>query len=301
MHANDFLDRPIAFHRAFVRIGAGVTGALMLSQAIYWSRRTKNADGWFYKTMEEWEEETGLTRSEQETARKKLVKACVLEEMKKGVPCRLYYRINSDEIMAILFAGNQQSSLQDSSKQECRNTAGKRAENLQAITETTTETTTEITSESFTAQAASASLPSVSVAPRIDIPSDMPGPKDQSAKTFKAWANYAFAYRRRYSVWPKWNARTAGQVSQLVDRLGADEAHHVAAFYVSINDARLINDCHSLNVLLAKAEAIRTQWATGRQMNGTTARQLEQTQANINAADDAARRIMERGDRNEFL
>lgn len=142
------------------------------------------------------------------------------------------------------------------------------------------------------------------VAPRVEIPSDMPGPKDQSCKTFRTWANYAFAYRKRYSAWPVWNAKVAGQVGQLVDRLGADVAHHVAAYYVSANDARLIGDCHALGNLLAKAESFHTQWATGRQMNGRTARQLEDTQANVNAAQEAARLIRERGEggkRNAFL
>jgi DNA-binding PadR family transcriptional regulator len=139
------------------------------------------------------------------------------------------------------------------------------------------------------------------IQPRIEIPADMPGPKDQDCKTFKAWANYAFAYRKRYQAWPVWNAKVAGQLGQLVNRLGADIAHHVAAYYVSINDARLINDCHSLNNLLAKAEAYHTQWATGRQMNGRTARQMEDTQANINAAQEAARNILGQGERNAFL
>ncbi|MFV1944226.1 phage replication protein [Pseudomonas luteola] len=139
------------------------------------------------------------------------------------------------------------------------------------------------------------------VQPKADIPSDMPGPKDQSCKTFKAWANYAFAYRKRYSTWPVWNAKSAGQVSQLVDRLGQDVAHHVAAYYLTINDARLINDCHSLNSLLAKAEAIHTQWVTGRQMNSRTARQMEDTQANINAAQEAASLIKQGGNKNAFL
>ncbi|MNG06996.1 hypothetical protein D3C84_902790 [compost metagenome] len=99
-----------------------------------------------------------------------------------------------------------------------------------------------------------------------------------------------------------WNAKVGGQLGQLIARLGAENAHHVAAYYVSINDARLINDCHSLNNLLAKAEAFHTQWMTNRQMNGTTARQLEQTQANINAAQTAAASIRNNeGKRNAFL
>lgn len=145
-------------------------------------------------------------------------------------------------------------------------------------------------------------IPTPKPKPRVEIPHDMPGPKDPNCKTFKAWANYATAYRKRYSAWPVWNAKVGSQISQLVSRLGADVAHSVAAYYVTINDARLINDCHSLNNLLAKCEAYHTQWQTGRQMNSATARQLEQTQANVNAAQEAAQRIREKGGkRNAFL
>ncbi|WP_332421220.1 hypothetical protein [Vibrio metschnikovii] len=137
----EFLDRPIAFHRAFVKLGIGVTGALLLSQSLYWSKRTSNADSWFYKSSEEWKDETGMTRTEIETARRKLRNLGILEEKKVGVPCRLHYRINT----ANLFACLQQTSLQESRKQECRNPASMAAENLQAITENTQrlpETTT---------------------------------------------------------------------------------------------------------------------------------------------------------------
>lgn len=146
-------------------------------------------------------------------------------------------------------------------------------------------------------------VPFVAQQPRCAIPEDMPGPKDQSCKTFKAWANYAMAYRKRYHAWPVWNAKAGGQVGQLISRLGIDAAHHVAAYFLTINDARLINGCHNLGDLLAKAEAYHTQWVTNRQMNATTARQQEQTQANINAAQEAADAILngKGGQRNAFL
>ncbi|WP_236192658.1 phage replication protein [Pseudomonas urethralis] len=139
--------------------------------------------------------------------------------------------------------------------------------------------------------------------PRCVIPADMPGPKDPECKTFKAWANYAMAYRKRYHAWPVWNAKAGGQVGQLISRLGIDVAHHVAAYFLTINDARLINGCHNLGDLLAKAEAYHTQWVTNRQMNATTARQQEQTQANMNAAQEAADAIRngQGGKRNAFL
>ncbi|MFJ3409457.1 phage replication protein [Pseudomonas protegens] len=310
MTFQELLDRPIAFQRAFVTLGVGITGALMLSQAIYWSNRTDDQDGWFYKTMEEWEAETGMTRSEQESARKKLVKVGALQEMKKGVPCRLFYRVNIEAIRANLSAENPQSSLQESCKQGCSKPASKLARKPQAITETTTEITPEITADTLSPSsgepAASGGLVVLDriEVPRVEIPADMPGPKDQACKTFKAWANYAMAYRKRYSAWPVWNAKVGGQLGQLVDRLGADVAHHVAAHYLKTSDAAVLRKCHSLNELLVNAESYHTQWVTGQRINGTTARQQERTEANLSAAEQAAQLVLARrqsGERNEYL
>ena len=140
--------------------------------------------------------------------------------------------------------------------------------------------------------------------PRVEIPVDMPGPKDQACKTFKVWANYAMAYRKRYSAWPVWNAKVGGQLGQLVDRLGADVAHHVAAHFLKTSDAAVLRKCHSLNELLANAESYHTQWVTGQRINGTTARQMERTEANLSAAEQAAQMVLAKrqaGDRNEYL
>lgn len=141
-------------------------------------------------------------------------------------------------------------------------------------------------------------------APRVVIPADMPGPKDQACKTFKVWANYAMAYRKRYSTWPVWNAKVGGQLGQLVDRLGADVAHHVAAHYLKTSDAAVLRKCHSLNELLVNAESYHTQWVTGQRVNGATARQMERTEANLSAAEQAAQLVLAKrqaGERNEYL
>ncbi|WP_404938982.1 phage replication protein [Pseudomonas sp. JDS08PS003] len=140
--------------------------------------------------------------------------------------------------------------------------------------------------------------------PRVEIPADMPGPKDQTCKTFKAWANYAMAYRKRYSAWPVWNGKVGGQLRQLVERLGADVAHHVAAHYLKTSDAAVLRKCHSLNELLVNAESYHTQWVTGQRINGATARQQERTEANLSAAEQAAQLVLARrqsGERNEYL
>ncbi|MCF5708952.1 phage replication protein [Pseudomonas syringae] len=140
--------------------------------------------------------------------------------------------------------------------------------------------------------------------PRVEIPADMPGPKDRTCKTFKVCANYAMAYRKRYGAWPVWNAKVGGQLGQLVDRLGADVAHHVAAHFLKTSDAAVLRKCHSLNELLANAESYHTQWVTGQRVNGTTARQMERTEANLSAAEQAFQAVLAKrqaGDRNEYL
>lgn len=131
-------ERHISFHRSYVEFGAGVTGALMLSQAVYWASRTSDPDGWFYKTQQEWEEETGLSRYEQEGARKKLIAAGVMQEKKVGVPCRLFYRADLATIHELLtgtqYAENPQTRMQQTSRQEAVKPAD-------IHTEITTETT----------------------------------------------------------------------------------------------------------------------------------------------------------------
>ncbi|MBD2770671.1 hypothetical protein [Iningainema tapete] len=96
------LQSPIAYHRIFAEIGGGATAGLFLSQAFYWSQRTSDPDGWFYKSTAEWEAETALTRYEQETVRKRLIKSGLIEEKKLGMPCTLHFRINREELIAAI-------------------------------------------------------------------------------------------------------------------------------------------------------------------------------------------------------
>ena len=124
------VDRPIAFQRSFVRLGVGITGALLLSQIVYWQNRMEGQ--WFYKTQTDLEEETGLTRYEQEGARKKLVSCGVLEEAKRGIPAKLYFRVNQERLEELLLGGNQHAGMGKTNKQGCGISANSDAENQHA-------------------------------------------------------------------------------------------------------------------------------------------------------------------------
>jgi len=143
-------DRPVAYHPDFAKALGSVQTALFLSQLLYWSDKGKN--GWIYKTQQEFYEETGLSRREQETARRKLKERGILEEKYQGIPRKLYYKVNFQKLAEVMFAyyttnNNAQIShygMADSAKQECSVSPEQYGEKQHTITEITTENTSEI-------------------------------------------------------------------------------------------------------------------------------------------------------------
>jgi hypothetical protein len=99
------LGRHIAFHRRLVDLTASVKAALLLSQAIYWTRHGRDlADrgGWFFKTAEQWSWETGLSAKEQATARDILRELAILHEQRIGIPAKLHFRVGIEQLGALL-------------------------------------------------------------------------------------------------------------------------------------------------------------------------------------------------------
>jgi len=96
--------RVVAYHPSFAAIAGGVTAGLFLAQLFYWHDRGSDPDGWIYKTQAEWEEETGLSRWEQETARRRLRERGLVEEKLAGLPARLHYRLDVERLIALLSA-----------------------------------------------------------------------------------------------------------------------------------------------------------------------------------------------------
>jgi hypothetical protein len=90
----EIFDAPITFHRCLVPVAGGVTAALLLSQAI-WLNETQAqfTQGWFMCSQEQWTQETGLSRWEQETARRELRVAGLIEERLVGMPAKLWFRV----------------------------------------------------------------------------------------------------------------------------------------------------------------------------------------------------------------
>jgi hypothetical protein len=112
-----FTDRPIAYHPILAKVFGSVTAALFLSQIGYWSDKGAHHSGWIWKTEEEMTEETGLSRSEQQTARALLTWTGVLEEKRKGVPARMWFKIDWDMLdIALTEYENERRAQQEADK-----------------------------------------------------------------------------------------------------------------------------------------------------------------------------------------
>jgi len=121
-------DRPVAYHPTLAKALGSVNAALLLSQLLYWTPRTKDPDGWVYKTQAEFYDETGLSRREQETARRALACHGVLIEARHGMPAQLFFQIDRSRLGKLLMAW-----MADSASQGCTNPPNMNGANRQTL------------------------------------------------------------------------------------------------------------------------------------------------------------------------
>jgi len=297
MHPSELvreMGKPVAYYPGLVKHLGSVNAVLLFCQFFYWTGKETSPEG-IYKSVEDIERETGLTYREQATARKQLKSRGLLTETRKRLEHRIYYRVNTDRLDALLHAenGNSCNSLTDKCavreetkvqlgrKQKCssrRNKTAVREEADQQFdhTENTTENTTEITA-----------LDDPPVAEKTPPGKEKITETELQAACRETWRSYCEAYFSRYGTHPVRNQTVNSQIKNFVRRVGMSVAPPVAKFYVSLNDGFYVRKCHPVGNLLADAEGLHTQWATGVAMTGTRARQVDQSQANADAAGEA--------------
>lgn len=93
--------KPILFNPLLAEISGSINSGLLLSQFLYW-QSTKGNGVWWYKTIEELEIETKLTRSMQDTALKFWIDFEIIETMVDGFPPKRHFRINMDKLIGIV-------------------------------------------------------------------------------------------------------------------------------------------------------------------------------------------------------
>lgn len=167
MRLTDFLQgvssRQVQYYPDLVPILGSVTATILFGQLLYWRGKEATQDGWLYKSQAEIQQETALTREEQETARKKMRETGVLRERKKGIPCRLWYWLDLDKVN-VLWQENYENHKNGQIPQTCerenhKQESVKAASKNEALPQATTDITTEITTKTKnTTQTPSSSL-----------------------------------------------------------------------------------------------------------------------------------------------
>lgn len=91
--------RPVAYYPRLTGFLGSVKATLFLCQFLFWEGKQRNKTyRWIYKTQNEIQHETGLSRKEQENARRQLKEKGYLEEKYEGIPRRLFFRMQLEAI-----------------------------------------------------------------------------------------------------------------------------------------------------------------------------------------------------------
>jgi hypothetical protein len=101
-------NRVVGYSPDLARAVGGATIGLFLSQLLFLSDKGHNSDGWVYKSEAEMGKETGLTKREQQTARRKLLSLGVIAIMRGGWKNTYHFKVIWERLYQVI-AGSQQA------------------------------------------------------------------------------------------------------------------------------------------------------------------------------------------------
>jgi len=162
--SNSIFGSPIAFHAPLAKYLGSIEAAIFLAQAIYWRGKSSHHKTQFYKSQDEWEEETTLNAHSQRKAREILREYDWWHEERRGIPCRLWYDVDEKALRRAFFKWQDaQESGSDgnlTSNQKCAELESDDVDNKASKSSTSnTETTAENTDSTTTKRAREETTP----------------------------------------------------------------------------------------------------------------------------------------------
>jgi hypothetical protein len=111
----------------------------------------------------------------------------------------------------------------------------------------------------------------------------------------KVWTAYAMAYEQRMRVTPIRNAKQNSLCSQLVQRLGVENAVKIAAFYLTHPNSYYMQNKYPLGLLVKDCEGIYTEFQRGEYVTADRARKASISQQNSSVLEKFIAKQKERG------
>lgn len=88
------ISRPLAHA---LGVNEAIIYSALIAKQIYYERRGMlDEDGYFYSTIADLNESTGLTRCKQDNAIKNLLETNLINYHTKGIPAKRYFRVNDN-------------------------------------------------------------------------------------------------------------------------------------------------------------------------------------------------------------
>jgi hypothetical protein len=110
-------NRVVGYSPDLARMVGGATIGLFLSQILFLSDKGANPEGWVYKSEAEMGKETGLTKREQQTARRKLLSLGVIAIMRGGWKNTYHFKVLWERLYQVI-AGMQRPQTVATEKSE---------------------------------------------------------------------------------------------------------------------------------------------------------------------------------------
>jgi hypothetical protein len=95
-------NRTVGYSPDLARIVGGATIGLFLSQLLFLSDKGHNPEGWVYKSEAEMGKETGLSKREQQTARRKLLSLGVIAIMRGGWRNTYHFKVIWEKLYQVI-------------------------------------------------------------------------------------------------------------------------------------------------------------------------------------------------------
>ena len=123
-------NRVVGYSPDLARMVGSATIGLYLSQLLYLSDKGHNPEGWVYKSEAEMGKETGLSKREQQTARRKLLSLGVIAIMRGGWKNTYHFKVIWEKLYQVIAGIQQPQTVATEKRESVQNVATEPVQNV---------------------------------------------------------------------------------------------------------------------------------------------------------------------------
>jgi hypothetical protein len=123
-------NRVVGYSPDLARIVGGANIGLFLSQLLFLSDKGANPEGWVYKSEQEMGKETGLTKREQQSARRKLLSLGVIAIMRGGWKNTYHFKVIWEKLYQVIAGIKRPQSVSTEKTERAQNVPTEPVQNV---------------------------------------------------------------------------------------------------------------------------------------------------------------------------